>query len=82
MARLKDRYNDEIRPALVSKFGYSTPMQVGTAGHGTLMTLDHVQPRDVDPLVGRFHADDLAGLALVLARDDDHVVVVTDLRHG
>jgi large subunit ribosomal protein L5 len=27
MARLKDRYNDEIRPALVSKFGYSTPMQ-------------------------------------------------------
>ena len=27
MARLKDRYNDEIRAALVSKFGYSTPMQ-------------------------------------------------------
>ena len=27
MARFKDRYNDEIRPALVSKFGYSTPMQ-------------------------------------------------------
>jgi large subunit ribosomal protein L5 len=27
MARLKDRYNDEIRPALISKFGYSTPMQ-------------------------------------------------------
>jgi large subunit ribosomal protein L5 len=27
MARLKDRYNDEIRPALVDKFGYSTPMQ-------------------------------------------------------
>jgi large subunit ribosomal protein L5 len=27
MARLKDRYNDEIRPALVSKFGYSSPMQ-------------------------------------------------------
>jgi large subunit ribosomal protein L5 len=27
MARLKDRYNDEIRPALVRKFGYSTPMQ-------------------------------------------------------
>jgi large subunit ribosomal protein L5 len=27
MARLKDRYNDEIRDALVSKFGYSTPMQ-------------------------------------------------------
>ena len=27
MARLKDRYNDEIRAALVEKFGYSTPMQ-------------------------------------------------------
>ena len=27
MARLKDRYNDEIRPALVSKFGYSSVMQ-------------------------------------------------------
>jgi large subunit ribosomal protein L5 len=27
MARLKDRYNDEIRPALIEKFGYSTPMQ-------------------------------------------------------
>src|SRR5918997_2318153 len=28
MARLKDRYNDEIRDALVRKFGYSSPMQV------------------------------------------------------
>jgi large subunit ribosomal protein L5 len=27
MARLKDRYNDTIRPALVRKFGYSSPMQ-------------------------------------------------------
>src|SRR6266480_5875963 len=27
MARLKDRYNDEIRPALVSRFGYTSPMQ-------------------------------------------------------
>jgi large subunit ribosomal protein L5 len=27
MARLKDTYNDEIRAALVGKFGYSTPMQ-------------------------------------------------------
>jgi large subunit ribosomal protein L5 len=26
-ARLKDRYNDEIRGQLVEKFGYSTPMQ-------------------------------------------------------
>ena len=27
MARLKDRYNDEIRQQLVDKFGYTTPMQ-------------------------------------------------------
>jgi large subunit ribosomal protein L5 len=27
MARLKTRYNEEIRPALVERFGYSTPMQ-------------------------------------------------------
>src|ERR1700754_4610089 len=27
MARLKTRYNDEIRPALIRKFGYSSPMQ-------------------------------------------------------
>src|ERR687893_366654 len=27
MARLKDRYNDEIRAALVRKFGYSSAMQ-------------------------------------------------------
>jgi large subunit ribosomal protein L5 len=27
MARLKDTYNETIRPALVRKFGYSTPMQ-------------------------------------------------------
>src|SRR6201985_1656849 len=26
-ARLKSRYNDEIRPALVERFGYSTPMR-------------------------------------------------------
>ena len=33
-ARLKDRYNDEIRAALVGKFGYSTPMQAPEAGQG------------------------------------------------
>src|ERR687889_2150638 len=26
-ARLKDRYFEEIRPALIERFGYSTPMQ-------------------------------------------------------
>ena len=27
MARLKDRYNKEIKPALIERFGYSSPMQ-------------------------------------------------------
>jgi len=27
MARLKDRYREEIRPALIQRFGYSSPMQ-------------------------------------------------------
>jgi large subunit ribosomal protein L5 len=27
MARLKDRYNDEIRQQLIDRFGYSSPMQ-------------------------------------------------------
>jgi large subunit ribosomal protein L5 len=27
MARLKDRYSEEIRPALIQRFGYSSPMQ-------------------------------------------------------
>ena len=26
-ARLKSKYEDEIRPALVERFGYTTPMQ-------------------------------------------------------
>jgi large subunit ribosomal protein L5 len=36
MARLKDRYNDEIRPALVAKFGYSSPMQAPRVSKITL----------------------------------------------
>ena len=27
MARLKDRYNQELRPALIERFGYKSPMQ-------------------------------------------------------
>jgi len=36
MARLKTRYNDEIRAALVRKFGYSTPMQAPKVAKITL----------------------------------------------
>jgi large subunit ribosomal protein L5 len=37
MARLKDRYSEEIRPALIQRFGYSTPMQ---APHLVKITLN------------------------------------------
>jgi large subunit ribosomal protein L5 len=37
MARMKDRYFKEIRPALIERFGYSTPMQ---APHLTKITLN------------------------------------------
>ena len=36
MARLKDRYLEEIRPALIQRFGYSTPMAVPTLEKITL----------------------------------------------
>jgi large subunit ribosomal protein L5 len=36
MARLKDRYNDEIRPALVRKFGYSSVMEAPKLAKVTL----------------------------------------------
>jgi large subunit ribosomal protein L5 len=36
MSRLKDRYNDEIRPALVRRFGYSSVMQAARLEKVTL----------------------------------------------
>jgi large subunit ribosomal protein L5 len=36
MARLKDRYNDQIRDALVRRFGYSSPMQAPRVAKITL----------------------------------------------
>src|ERR1700761_2530011 len=36
MARLKTRYNDEIRPGLIRKFGYTSPMQAPKLVKGTL----------------------------------------------
>jgi large subunit ribosomal protein L5 len=36
MARLKDRYNDEIRPKLIERFAYSTPMQAPKVAKVTL----------------------------------------------
>src|SRR3712207_9479081 len=46
------------------------------------MALDHIDALDVDLLVLRVHAQELAGLALVLAGDDDHRVVGADLHQS
>src|SRR5215216_8136814 len=51
---------------------------VGTAGQRALMALDHVQALDVHAVLLGIGADDLAGLALVLAGDDDDLVVGAD----
>src|SRR3954465_14265576 len=45
-----------------------------------LVALDDVQALDVDPGLLGVHAQDLAGLAAVLAADDDDLVVAADLR--
>jgi large subunit ribosomal protein L5 len=36
MARLKDRYDQEVRPALIERFGYSSPMQAPRIAKVTL----------------------------------------------
>src|SRR4051795_7581478 len=45
-----------------------------------LMALHDIEALDVDPLLLGVHAQDHAGLAAVLAADDDHLVVAADLR--
>src|SRR5207247_7853975 len=47
-----------------------------------LVALDQVEALDVDPLLGGVHAHDLAGLAAILARDDDDLVVTADLQRS
>src|SRR5919198_4546252 len=54
---------------------------VRAAGQRALVALDHVQALDVDPLALGVDADDLAGLALVLAGDHHDLVVGPDLHH-
>ncbi len=44
------------------------------------MALHHVDALDEDTIVLRLDAQDLAGLALVLAGDDDHLVALLDLQ--
>src|SRR5919202_2891765 len=46
-------------------------LHVGAAGHRALVALDLVEALDEDLLAGAVDAQDPAGLALVLAGDDD-----------
>src|SRR3954464_2546168 len=55
---------------------------VGPAGGRALMALDHVQALDEHTLGRAVHAEHLARLALVLAGDDDHLVIGADLHQS
>src|SRR5690242_2676081 len=55
---------------------------VGPAGGRALVALDHVQALDVDAVLRAVHAEHLARLALVLAGDDDHLVIGADLHQS
>src|SRR4051794_18304003 len=57
-------------------------LRVRTRGVRALVALDHVQAAHVDPVPLGIGADDLAGLALVLAGDDDDLVLTTNLHHS
>src|SRR5688572_9366055 len=67
-----DRHVGDVdRPLLLDH----ADLHVGAAGQWALMALDHVQALDVHAVLARIGADDLAGLALVLAGQNDHLIV-------
>src|SRR3954447_16724979 len=70
-----DRHVGDVdRPLLLDH----ADLRVRARGVRALVALDHVQATDVDPVLLGVGADDLAGLALVLAGDHDDLVVTTD----
>src|ERR671937_2269223 len=72
---IDDRHVGDVdRPLLLDH----ADLRVRPRGVGALVALDHVQARHVDPLVLGLGADDPSGLALVLAGDDDDLVVGAD----
>src|SRR3954453_9541818 len=73
-----DRHVGDVDRALLLDHA---DLRVGPRGVRALMALDHVQALDEDPVLARIGAQDLAGLALVLAGNDDDLVVATDLHH-
>src|ERR687890_95092 len=79
VVRVQDRHVGDVDRALLLDHAHRG---VGPARRRAHVALDHVDTLDVDPVPLGVGADDLARAALVLARDDDHVVVGADLHHS
>src|SRR4051812_15010362 len=77
--RVHDRHVGDVDRTLLLDHA---DLGVGPRGVGALMALDHVQALHEHAVLARVGAQDAAGLALVLACDDDHMVVGADLHHS
>src|SRR3954447_14587900 len=77
--RVEDRDVGDVDPALALDHA---DLGVGARGVGALVALDDVEALDVDAAALTVDAQHLAGLALVLAGDDDDLVVAADLHHS
>src|SRR5258708_37824109 len=70
----------DVRDVRDVEHGFLLDDASGLAHGGTGMALDHVHALDEDAHVLRQDAQHLAGLALVLACDDDDLVALLDLQ--
>src|SRR3954463_9057370 len=77
--RVHDRHVGDVDRALLLDHA---DLRVGTRGVRALMALDHVQALDEDLVGLAVDAQHASRLALVLAGDDDHLVVGADLHHS
>src|SRR3954470_23624605 len=77
--RVEDRDVGDVDPALALDHA---DLGVGTRGVRALVALDDVETLDVDARALAVDPQHLAGLALVLAGDDDHLVVGADLHQS
>src|SRR3954471_13484102 len=77
--RVQDRDVGDVDPALALDHA---DLGVRASRVGALVALDDVEALDVDAAALAVDPQHLAGLALVLAGDDDHLVVAADLHHS